>query len=112
MAKIKRSQRVNVLGPFRGKRPSVDIAHRRSFLERAFANGFDRVAAAAFLLKDHLALFSCLAEVGGLDVHRQAQEQSDAEAESLSHETRCHLSILYQDRVRGPRGQDTDWAIK
>jgi hypothetical protein len=36
-------------------KPGVDIAHRWGFVERALANGFDRVTPAAFFLEDDLA---------------------------------------------------------
>ena len=69
-------------------KPGIDIAHRWGFLEGAFASGFDSVAAPAFFLKDDLASCRYLAEVGGVQVSRQIHQQSDAEAQSLSCETR------------------------
>jgi len=38
-------------------KPAIDVAHRWCSIERAFANRFDRVAAAAFFLKDGLAAY-------------------------------------------------------
>src|SRR5262245_31227970 len=71
--------------------PTVDITHRWGSLERTLANGFDGVAAPAFLLKNRLA--SCLYLLRFLRVRPwyQTQRQSDAQAQNVGDETRLHL---------------------
>jgi hypothetical protein len=69
-------------------KPAIDIAHRRGCLERALANGFDGVAAPAFVLKNGLASRRQLAGLGGVQGCRQAQKQSGAETKAPQGETR------------------------